>query len=249
MTYLEKSRKYFFKIVQNYNLEKENILVLANPLSAEEAIGKPGRRDYPIIEGKERILEAKFIDAKGHAFTDSAKEFSGNLQQILELSLDSNQNRAIYTAALNAVLNYLKIAKGTVHCKNDKPEKCAKDISKNLFEKYGKIKVGLIGLNPAIADELIDTFGEKNVMITDLNKDNLNKKRIKILDGHKFNQYLIESVDVVVMTGTIIVNDSFECLLKKIISLKKDYYVFGVTAAGMCNIFNFNRLCPYGTIE
>ena len=123
MTYLEKSRKYFFKIVQNYNLEKENILVLANPLSAEEAIGKPGRRDYPIIEGKERILEAKFIDAKGHAFTDSAKEFSGNLQQILELSLDSNQNRAIYTAALNAVLNYLKIAKGTVHCKNDKPEK------------------------------------------------------------------------------------------------------------------------------
>ena len=57
--------------------------VLAKPLTPEEAIGKPGRRDFPILEGKERVIEATVLGARGQAFTDSASDFEGRLEQPL----------------------------------------------------------------------------------------------------------------------------------------------------------------------
>ncbi len=247
MSLLESSKGYFKKLIIKNNLYEKNISVLARPLTTEEAIGEPGRRDFPIVEGKERILEAKFEGIKGHAFTDSAKEFKGELQQILDLSLINNQNRAIYTAALNSVMNYLHLIEGTVHCKNDQPEKCAKQIAELLFEKFEKKQIGLIGLNPAIADELLNAFGDENVIVTDLYKNNMKDK--KILNGREFTNYLIENSDIILLTGTTIVNDSFASIFKEIQRAKKQFFVYGVAAAAICKINNFNRLCPFSTNE
>jgi len=46
--------------------------------------------------------------------------FIGTLKEIIEMPLDSNFNRTIYIATLNAVCRYLKITDNTVHCKGDK---------------------------------------------------------------------------------------------------------------------------------
>ncbi|MBC8384303.1 MAG: hypothetical protein H8E57_02155 [Candidatus Cloacimonetes bacterium] len=231
------------------NLFKANVSVLAKPLTVEEAIGEPGRRDFPIVEGKERILEAKFEGAKGHAFTDSAREFKGEFREILDFALNNNQNRAIYTAAMNAVLNYLNLVEETVHCKNAKPEKCAKDISEKLFKEHGNARIGLIGLNPAIADELINKFGNQNILISDLYKKNIQEGKFPVLDGRDSTEYLIENSDVIVLTGTSFVNDTFESIYKIIRQLGKEFYIYGVTAAALCRIFGFQRLCPYSTNE
>ncbi len=43
-------------------------------LNPKEAIGTPDRNDYPILKGKELIIEATFKDAKGQSFTDEFED-------------------------------------------------------------------------------------------------------------------------------------------------------------------------------
>ena len=245
---LESSKIKLKEIVEQQGLFDVAVSVLVKPLTPEEAIGKPGRRDFPIIEGKERVIEAKVLGAKGHAFTDSPADFIGKLAEILNLRLKTNRNRALYIAVLNAVLRHLDLAETTVHCRDEEPQLCGKEIASYILKRWGKVKVGLIGLNPAIAEALIDTFGAENVKITDLNKQNIGpaKYGVEIWDGRKMAQDLIRQSDVVLITGTTLVNDTFDSIMDCIRNYSKDYLVYGVTAAGICELMGLNRICPYG---
>ena len=245
---LDKIKPRFRDIVEKEGLLDVDVLVLAKPLTAEESIGTPGRRDFPIIIGKERILEAIVQGSRGHAFTDSAREFTGTLKEILDLELTTNQNRAIYVATLNAVLAHLKMATGTVHCKDEDPEKCAHEIARHLHETYGEVNVGLIGLNPAIAERVIETFGTNRVRISDLDSDNIGKNRfgVDVWDGNTQNDDLIEESQVIVFTGTTLLNDTFDHIWNALRNRNKDYLVFGVTAAGVKALLGFERICPFG---
>ena len=212
------------------------------------AIGEPGRRDFPIIIGKERVIEAEVLGARAHAFSDSPKEFIGKLREILNLPLTSNGERAIYIATLNAVLKFLHLVEGTLHCKDDEPEKCASEISSYILKKWGKVKVGLIGLNPALAEMLVSTFGSKNIKITDLNQENINtlKYGVEIWDGHEMAKVLISSSDVILITGTTFVNGTSDSIMDFIKDCGKDYLIYGVTGVGVCSQMYFNRICPFG---
>lgn len=245
---LENSRIRSKEIVEQQGLSDVAVTVLVKPLSAEEAIGKPGRRDFPIIEGGERVIEAQILGAKGHAFTDSPADFTGRLEDILNLALKTNTERAFYIATLNAVLAYLGLAEKMVHCKDEEPEKCGPEIAYYVLNKFGKIKVGLVGLNPAIAEALIETFGQRNVKITDLNKQNIcsEKYGVQIWDGKEMFHDLVKQSNVVIITGTTLVNDTFDSIMDCIRSYRKDYLVYGVTAAGVCKLMGLNRICPYG---
>jgi hypothetical protein len=57
---LEMAKSQFEKITRENGLSDSDISVLVKTLSPEEAIGVPGRRDFPIVEGKERVVEADF---------------------------------------------------------------------------------------------------------------------------------------------------------------------------------------------
>ncbi len=78
-------------------------VVSARPLSPEEAIGKPDRTDFPILKGKEVMLEATFKGARGQAFTDMPGNFQGSLQKLIDLELRNNFERAVFIAGFNAV--------------------------------------------------------------------------------------------------------------------------------------------------
>jgi hypothetical protein len=69
---LEKSRVQLAEIVTKNELHDAQVTVLVKTLTPEEAIGIPGRRDFPIILGKERVVEAEVLGTKAHAFTDSS---------------------------------------------------------------------------------------------------------------------------------------------------------------------------------
>lgn len=245
---LEQSRIKVIEIAENKNLMNTDVTILAKPLTPEEAIGKPGRRDFPIIIGKERVLEATLLKSRGHAYTDSPKEFIGTLKDILNLELTSNQNRAIFVATINALMSNLKMVDKTVHCKDEEPEECALEIADTLLKKYKKVNVGLIGLNPAIAERLVDTFGIEKVRITDLCQNVIGQLRfgVEIWDGDKRTEELVNASDVILFTGTTLVNDTFGQILKLIQDYEKNYYVFGVTAASVCQLFDINRICPCG---
>ncbi|HPJ93694.1 MAG TPA: DUF364 domain-containing protein [Deltaproteobacteria bacterium] len=245
---IEASKEQFREIIRKNNLQNKPVAITAKTLTPEQAIGNPGRRDYPIIEGKERMIEAEFFDACGHAFTDSPINFVGYLEDVLQLQTDSNQYRAIYLATLNAVLRYLGLIQGTVHCKNDEPEHCAWRIAGHIRENWGRVRIGLIGLNPAVAEQLVKTFGSENVLITDLDRKNIGieKYSVEIWDGRSRTEELIRLSDVVLATGTTLGNGSFDLIWELIQEHEKPYLFYGVTVAGISGIMGINRICPYG---
>jgi len=238
----------FREIIEREGLSDVEVSVLVKALTAEEAIGKPGRRDFPILEGKERVIEARVLGWRGHAFTDSPVDFTGKLGEIVGLRLVTNSERAVYIATLNAVLGYLGLAEKTVHCKDEEPEKCAKEMASYILERWGKVRVGLIGLNPAIAAELVSVFGAENVKITDLNPQNIGsvKDGGEIWDGKTRGEDLVRQSDVAVITGTTLVNGTFDSIMGWVRAYSKDYLVYGVTAAGVCGLMGLERICPYG---
>lgn len=245
---INRSWQRFKEIAERERLLRAEVCVSAKPLTAEEAIGAPGRRDFPIIVGKERVIEAIVLGAKGHAFTDSPQEFAGSLQDVLRLELTTNQSRAIYVATLNATLRHLGTVEATVHCKDDDPEKCAVEIASLLCKRYGQVQIGFIGLNPAIAERLADTFGAGNVRIADLNAANVGQWRfgMEIWDGNTCTDELIDASDVVLFTGTSLVNGTFDRIWSRIQRRGKDYLVYGVTGAGVCQLLGIDRICPRG---
>ena len=248
MSIIGKSVVKFEEIIKKYNLLNTEVSVTAKSLTPEEAIGNPERKDYPIIEGKEKIIEAEVLTGKGHAFTDSPKSFTGQLKEVLDIDLISNSNRAIYAATLNAVLQHLGLTSVTVHCKDNEPEKCAVEIADFIKKEFGTVKIGLIGLNPAIAESLLNVFGKENVLISDLNKDNINKIKFgtKILNGKTQTEDLVKKSDFVLITGTTLINNTFDEILRYIEKHQKKYYCYGVTVAGVNSLLGINRICPYG---
>jgi uncharacterized protein (DUF4213/DUF364 family) len=245
---LEEMRARFREIAEEHDLLNLEVSVSARPLTPEEAIGTPGRRDFPIALGRERVIEADFLGAKGHAFTDSPGEFAGSLEEVLSLEPNTNQRRAIFVATLNAVLRHLRMARATVHCKDDDPETCAKEIASFLLERYGKVRVGLIGLNPAIAQRLVESFGPTRVRISDLDPENVGTRRfgVEIWDGAVRTEELIDVSDLVLVTGTTIANGSLDRIRERIQAQKKDCLLYGVTAAGATALLGLERLCPCG---
>ncbi|MCX5804426.1 MAG: DUF364 domain-containing protein, partial [Proteobacteria bacterium] len=233
---LENSKKKLNEIIDNTNLTSAPVTVLVKTLSSEEAIGTPGRRDFPIVTGKERVVEAEFQGAKAHAFTDSPKEFIGKLQEVITMPLATNGERAIFIATMNAVLKHLNIVQTTLHCKDEEPEKCAKEIASHIKQALRSKRVGLVGLNPAILEALSNTFGAENVKITDLNRQNIGtmKYGVEVWDGGIMTEELVNNSDLVLMTGTTFVNGTFDAILDYVRHFNKEYLVYGVTSAGIC---------------
>ncbi|MDX9805158.1 MAG: DUF364 domain-containing protein [bacterium] len=251
MSILNEAMIKFKELISEKGLINTEISVRVAPLTASEAIGNPQRRDYPIIEGKERMIEALFSDSKGQAFTDSPSDFSGTLKEVMGLDISKNCNRAKIIAVINAVLKHLNITSQTVHCKNEEPEKCSKEMMEHILQKYGMIKVGLIGLNPSIAEALVNSFGADNVRITDLNRKNKGvfKYGVEIWDGKERTEDLVKDSDLILITGTTLVNGSLDKILDYVKEYGKEYAVYGTTIAGVSSLMNLNRLCFYGSDE
>jgi uncharacterized protein (DUF4213/DUF364 family) len=248
---LEISRNTLRDIIGSNRLYDVSVSVRVKTLTPEEAIGEPGRRDFPIIIGKERVIEADILGARAHAYTDSPSEFVGTLGEIIGLQLRSNRERAIYIATLNALLRYLNMIEDTLHCRDEDPERCANEIASHIFDKWGQTRVGLIGLNPAIADRLIDQFGKGNVRITDLNEENISsfKHGVEVWDGKAMTERIVGQSDVVLVTGTTLVNGTLDDILNYIRGYRTEYLIYGVTAAGICALMGLNRICPYARAQ
>ncbi len=245
---LPRARRKLKKFIKKEKLEKRKIRIFFKTLTPEQAIGRPARQDYPIIKGEEKVIQAVFENSKAHVFTDAPVDFSGTVEEIINLSPDSNRHRAIFLATLNVILKYKGIIENTLHCKDEEPENCAGEIARHILEKHGKITVGLIGLNPAILEELVSVFGKKNVKVTDLDKKNIckNKFGVKVMDGSKSTLKLVKESNLVLLTGTTLVNGTFEHIYNRIKKHDKNYIIYGVTCAGVCQLLGLNRLCFYG---
>jgi uncharacterized protein (DUF4213/DUF364 family) len=247
---LKKSINTLEKIIENKKLKESSLTIRARGLEPEEAIGSPKRKDYPLLQGKEVMIEAEFKGAFGQAFTDHPVDFNGSLNEVLKLDLENTANRALNVAALNAVLKYLNIAEKTVHCRDEKPESCADEIAEYIKEDFNNpYKILLIGLQPAILDSLVSNFRNSQIKVTDLNSDMIGKEKsgIKIFDGKRMNKKFIKDADFILCTGSVIVNGSINELLSKFEKYNKKYFFFGNTISGTAVLNQLPHLCFYGS--
>ncbi|MCU0605986.1 MAG: DUF364 domain-containing protein [Candidatus Edwardsbacteria bacterium] len=241
---IELFREKLRAVVDSHALNDAEVLVTVKPLTPQEAIGDPLRRDYPIIEGKERVIEAEVSGSRGQAFTDSPVNYMGRLDEVMSMALTAASDRAIFLAVSNAVLERLGIVEGTTHCKDESPELCATEIAASA-RRLGIRTIGLIGLNPAIADALIQEFGTINVLMTDLNPNSIGRQRsgVRIWDGRAKTAELIRSSDLIIATGTTLVNGTYDEIMHLTSSAGKRLVLYGITAAGFCGLMGRERWC------
>ena len=153
------------KIIKDNNLESEEVTIEATPLSSQEAIGNPEDKDYPLITGRERLMQAQFRNCFGQAFTDMYGNFSGRLSDIVNMDLANNFRRAIFISSLNAVMRYLGLRDRTRHCRDNEPRQCSSELVNYIAENYGHPRIAMVGLQPRMVEALSPRFELK---VTDL---------------------------------------------------------------------------------
>jgi uncharacterized protein (DUF4213/DUF364 family) len=245
---LKELKEKLEKIAASQCLGDAAVRVTIGTLSVKQAIGSPNRQDFPLLQGKEVMIEAQFQGSCGQAFTDRPNNFTGTLNDVLRIPLDTNDKRAIFIATLNAVAAHLNIVSGTRHCHDEEPEECARQIAQTILANHGGVRVGLIGLQPAILENLAVTLGEDNVRCTDLNPDNIGtmKYGIEIQDGRTETGKLIKWCDLVLATSSAIINNTFDEIRESATKEGKQLIIYGVTGAGVAALASLDRLCYKG---
>lgn len=246
---LQRAKELFSAIVAEEQLRDSRVRVTVEPLSPGQAIGCPQRRDFALLEGREVMIEAEFRGSLGQAFTAEPQSFQGTLDDVQHLNLGSSANRAVSISTLNAVASYLGIARGTRHCRDDEPERCGSEIALSLLKEYGRVKVGLVGYQPAILANLTRAFGAENVRCSDLSPKNIGscKSGITVWDGKTETGGLIDWCELLLVTSSATVNDTFDDIYERAVASQgKPLLLFGVTGAGLAALLGLRRICPFG---
>jgi uncharacterized protein (DUF4213/DUF364 family) len=246
---LQRVGELFSGIVAEHQLGNDPVEVRIQPLSPQQAIGRPQRQDFALLEGREVMIEAEFKGSFGQAFTDQPQSFRGTLNDVQRLSLDSSANRAVFVSTLNAVTSRLGRTKGTRHCRDDEPERCGSEIARRLLKDYGKARVGLVGYQPAILGHLTQAHGVENVRCSDLSPKNTDSCRsgVRVWDGRRETARLIDWCDLLLVTSSAIANDTFDYIYARAVTAQgKPLLLFGVTGAALAALLGLKRICPFG---
>lgn len=238
MNFYEPIKARLEAIVREHRLDQETVTISSAVLTPEEAIGITIRKDFPLLKGKEVLVNARLGDSVGQAFTDQPSVFRGSVSQILALDLEQNNNRALFIASLNAILRHLGLIAHTVHCKNEGPEQCAREMRDHLLKHYPGARIGLVGLQPAILEHLQAVF---SVRVLDLDPDNIGRSKYGVIveDGDSCLQDVLQWADLMLVTGSTSVNGT----IANFMDLDKPVMFFGTTVAGIACLLNLPRMC------
>lgn len=232
------------EIAETHGMMDETFVLKSTALATEQAIGKPDRCDFPLMKGKEKLLQTEFRGSKGQAYTDMPGNWSCTLKEMLDAPVETNFDRAMLIAALNAVCASLGLCGGTVHCKNNQPEECAARYLTHLKERYPSAsRVGLIGLQPSLLQMLADHYETRAV---DLDPDTIGtvKGSVLIEDSEKMIDDVVRWADLLVCTGSTVVNGSLKDILALTEQHGKQILFFGTSIAGAAALMGLDRFCP-----
>ncbi|MFO7773141.1 MAG: DUF364 domain-containing protein [Dehalococcoidia bacterium] len=231
-------KREFARIVTDNALEGE-VTIRAAVLSPEEALGNPEDKDYPLIVGKERMMQAEFRGSLGQAFTDMFGNFSGRLSEIAPMELTDNFRRAIFISSLNAVMRYLGLINKTTHCKNDEPRLCCYELARHIEENYGRPRVAMVGLQPRMVEVLSKRF---QLRVTDMDQANIGTEKFGCtIHGPEMTGEHLEWCDVALVTGTTIVNNTIDRFM-----ISRPVIWYGVTISGAAKLLGLDHFCYLG---
>ena len=241
LSFYSELRLRFMKLLTEEGILGEQVVINTKSLTPEEAIGITKRKDFPIITGKDVMVQAECMGSLGQAFTDAPSAYRGTLEEICSLDLaDDPYSRGLFIAALNAVMKHSGRADCTVHCRNEGPESCAMDVVRYISEHYGRPAIALIGYQPAMLEQLAKEY---DVRAADLSLANIGQKRFGVLieDGRipETSQSLCRKADLVLCTGSTVCNGSIVDFLP----FKEKILFYGTTLAGAAPLMGLPRLC------
>jgi len=227
------------RILQDPELSKANVSIYCKTLTPQEAIGSPGRSDFPLQKGKEKLMQAAIDGFLGQAYTDMPGNFEGSLRDALTLPPDNNYNRAIIIAALNALYRKQGKVTNTIHCRDLEPGKCSQKLIETISREYGRPHIAVIGLQPAMVEKLARHF---EIRVFDLDPENIgqNKFGVTIENGECDPAEADDWCDLFLATGSTVVNGSIDPFL----NVKKPVLFYGTTIAAVADILSLKRFCP-----
>jgi len=232
-------KKEFIKLINENGLQEEKVIIRATPLSPEQAIGNPEDRDYPLVAGVERLMQAEFKGSLGQAYTDMYGDFSGTLSQIVEMELKNNFRRAVFISSLNAVMKYLGLITESVHCRDNQPRECSQELVSFIEKNYGQPKVAMVGFQPRMVEALARKF---ELRVTDMDEDNIGREKFGVkIDDPSRAQENLKWCDIALVTGTTIVNNTIDQF-----RTSKPVIFYGITISGVAKLLGLNHFCPYG---
>lgn len=223
--------------LQSNGLLDDPVSIHCRGLSAKEAIGDPEHRDYPIIKGREVLVEADFRGAKGQAFTDEYETIQYRAGDIPRIPTENNRCRATFIASFNAVWRYLNRCDSTVHCRNEEPVTCAGQL-KTLFAPGSKVL--LVGYQPRFLEYLVKDFA---VRVLDMDQDNIGQERFGVrVESATVLEEALQWCDAALVTGSTIVNGT----LTDFMGRDKKIIFYGTTIAGPAAVLGLNTVCFCG---
>jgi len=232
-------KKEFTRTMNQNGLEAEEVVIKAVPLSPEEAIGNPEDRDYPLVTGRERLIQAEFKGSMGQAFTDMYGDFTGRLSDIVAMELKNNFRRAVFVSSLNAVSRHLGLVDKTVHCRDNEPRECSHELVKYLERNYGNPKIAFTGFQPRMVEALAGKF---ELRVADMDRDNIGKEKFGVvIDDPEKTESNLRWCDIALVTGTTVVNGTF-----KKFEMSKPVIFYGTTIAGVAKLLGLNHFCYCG---
>lgn len=233
-------RQKFIKLIKENGLEGEEVIVRAAALSPEQAIGNPEDRDYPIVKGEERLMQAEFRGSLGQAFTDRYGNFSGRLADIATMELKNNFRRAVFIASLNAVMRHLGLIDRTVHCRDNQPRECSQELANYIEQNYGHPKIAMVGFQPRMVETLAKSF---SIRVTDMDPENIGQEKFGVkIDDPTHTRENLDWCDIALVTGTTVVTGTIDQF-----RIDKPVVFYGITIAGAARLLGLTSFCHCGS--
>ncbi len=239
-TILNKLKAETINIANTHDwLNKDVLVVSARALTPLEAIGTPERDDYPILAGKEVMIEATFQGSKGQAFTDQSGSFKGSVEQVLNMSLNDNFERAIFIAVSNAIFKEVKKVSKTIHCKNEEPKQCANELVTVIRKKYEKPNIAFVGYQPGMLNALSKHF---KMRVVDLDPENIGKHfGDVVVEDVEYTDEVLNWADLIIATSSTVVNETMQNFITN-----KPVLFYGITGASTLKMLELEQYCAYG---
>lgn len=230
-------RDAFAATVESNGLAGRRIGITCRALAPVEAIGNPEHADYPILKGKEVMVEATFEGARGQAFSGASTDAEYVVEELPRMALDNDASRASFVAGLNAVYRHLGLCEGTVHCRDAEPKECAGHLMGTLADRG---RVLLVGQQPRFLETLAAAAETRAV---DLDPDNIGTTVGGVtVEPPENTADALRWCDVVFATGSTLVNGSIAGLVDG----GKPVVFYGVTVAAAATILGLERYCRCG---
>ena len=193
--------------------------------------------EYPIIKGKEVMVEAVFRGVKGQAFTDEFENAAFTVDDLLNIKLNSNRRRSGYISGLNAVFRYLNLCQKTIHCRDTEPVECAHHLSEVIGSRKN---VFLVGYQPRFLEILAS---KQIIRVVDMDRDNIGSDSFDVvIEPPEMTRDAIKWCDLIFATGSTVVNGTITDFLIQ----DKPVLFYGVTISAAARILNLNSYCHCG---